>query len=491
MKNDHGTTEREVASFEIRGLNLLSAAGAAVRESALALGLSQAEADGLRAATEALIRDVVEQGFPKPEEATFDICLVERPGELVIRVDDQGIPRDFQSFHAGEDTVLDNMLRSGFADGLRLLSLGRSGNRAEIFKRFSTDDVCCRLSIEEHEARAAAPEVDPDAPIEIRFLKPEEATELARCVYRSYGYSYDADWVYQPKIIADKIQTGVLHSCVGVAAEGEIVGHVGLTFSEPGARVGESGQAVVDPRYRGHHLFTSLKRFMADWATQEGVYGMYSEATAVHPYSQKANLALGAHETGLLLGYIPRSVDYKEIQRGASDRRQSVTLFYLKTNEGPRRPVYAPERHRPMIGRILETSGLHGELADAASPKLEAATRVESYVRRDHNQAVISVEAFGPDFGKTLSERLKNLCLLQLDCIYLDVPLADPATAHLGGEVDDMGFFFGGVFPNIRRDGDVLRLQFLNNVDVRADDIQVASDFGRELFQYIDESRPR
>ncbi len=420
----------------------------------------------------------------------FCIRLVDRPGELLVQVDDQGLPRDFQSFQAREGTVLANLLRSGFADGLRLLSLGRYGNRTEIFKRFSAADVRKKLSIQEHEEQVAAPQVEPNAPIDFRFLEPDEATELSRCVYRSYGYSYDADWVYQPNAIADKIHRGVLRSCVGVAPDGEIVGHLGLTFKEPGSPVGEAGHAVVDSRYRGHHLFTSLKRFAADWATKAGVYGLYSEATAVHPYSQRANLSLGAHETGLLLGYIPRSVDYKAIRDGPSDRRQSVTLFYLKTNDGPRRPVYAPDGHRPMIGRILEAGGLHGELADPVSPELEASTRVDVHVRRDHNQAIVIVEAFGADFRDCIRERLESLRFHQLECIYVDLPLANPATSQLGGELDEMGFFFGGIFPNMRREEDVLRLQYLNNVDVRADDVQVASDFGRELLDYIERSRP-
>lgn len=61
--------------------------------------------------------------------------------------------------------------------------------------------------------------------------------------------------------------------------------------------------------------------------------GMYSEATAAHPYSQRANLELGAHETGFLLGWIPASVD----NDAATDRRpgrQSAALFYAKLNDG-------------------------------------------------------------------------------------------------------------------------------------------------------------
>ena len=56
-----------------------------------------------------------------------------------------------------------------------------------------THDIRNELSIEEHSARCAAPVVNPNAPIQIRFMRVDEATALARCVYRSYGDSYDAD----------------------------------------------------------------------------------------------------------------------------------------------------------------------------------------------------------------------------------------------------------------------------------------------------------
>ena len=151
---------------------------------------------------------------------------------------------------------------------------------------------------------------------------------------------YDAAWVYDPDAIAERLRAGILQSTVGVAVDGELVAHVGLVRQRPDDDVAESGQAVVDPEYRGRHLFTLLKQRAAERAARDGLFGLYSEATAAHPYSQRANVALGAVETGLLLGYIPASVEYTAIDAHA--HRQSVVLFYLKTNDGHVRPVYPP-----------------------------------------------------------------------------------------------------------------------------------------------------
>jgi hypothetical protein len=46
--------------------------------------------------------------------------------------------------------------------------------------------------------------------------------------------------------------------------------------------------------------------------------------------------------------------------------------------------------------------------------------------------------------------------------------------------------FFGGIIPEAHpAGGDVLRLQYLNNVEIERGDVSTASDFGRELLDLI------
>ena len=161
--------------------------------------------------------------------------------------------------------------------------------------------------------------------IEVRFLEPEGAAGFTRLVRRCYGDSYDAAWVYDPDQVADRLRRGTLWSTIGVADDGELVAHVGLARQRPDDDVAESGQAVVDPEYRGRHLFTLLKRRAAARAAERGLFGLFSEATAAHPYSQRANVALGAVETGLLLGYIPATVEYEAIDASRIGSRSSST----------------------------------------------------------------------------------------------------------------------------------------------------------------------
>ncbi len=89
---------------------------------------------------------------------------------------------------------------------------------------------------------------------------------------------------------------------------------------------------------------------------------MYSEATAAHPYSQAANLELGGHETGFLLGYIPAQVSYTAIKEDAHGRRQSVALFWLTTNPAPSRVVHPPSSYREIVAAVYTHNALEREV---------------------------------------------------------------------------------------------------------------------------------
>src|SRR4051795_11048323 len=223
--------------------------------------------------------------------------------------------------------------------------------------------------------------------VTFRFLGSDEGTVLTAAIEAAYGTTYDVRWVYDPAEVAARLADGRYLSCVAESDEGELLCHLGMSLAAAGDAVGHSGQAVTLPAARGQHLFTRTKRFLMDRARERGLAGMYSEATAAHPYSQKANIDLGAHETGFLLGWIPATVsnDAAEGRRG----RQSAALFYTKLNDGHERPVYAPERHRQIVARTLELCGLRGELADPP-PECELAERSELHceIDSDHNLAL-------------------------------------------------------------------------------------------------------
>ncbi len=327
-----------------------------------------------------------------------------------------------------------------------------------------------------------------DAQLEaaFRFLRPDEGAVLSEAIRVAYGDSYDAPWVYDKFEVGARLAAGTYVSCVAEAPDGELLCHEGMSLAAAGDAVGHSGQAVTMPVARGQHLFTRTKRFLMGWARGRGLAGMFSEATAAHPYSQRANIELGAHETGFLLGWIPASVANDAAAAGTR-RRQSAALFYAKLNDGQERRVFAPERHREIVGRTLELCQLRGTLAEPPSG-LQLAARSELHVEvdQDHNLALITVCRPGADLDRRLAaERHHLLHGACLDAVYVDLPLEQPATALVSDHLETLGVSYAGVFPNHRVDGDVLRMQSLHGVRVSADDVATASEHGQELLDYV------
>jgi anti-sigma regulatory factor (Ser/Thr protein kinase) len=467
-----------------------------VRQTTGRLGLQDDAAEHLDHAVEAVCWNVIEHAFGPGEEGRYDVYVLRRPGQVVIAVEDQGLPFDYARPQEDGGTATPDMLHRSFADEVRFVNLGRRGNRVELIKRLPHADVRKSLPEDEHHRTVRAPAAPEDVPLEIRMMRPEESFELSRCVYRSYGYSYDWDYIYYPDRIRELQEGGLMRSCVAVTPEGEFVGHLAVTVERPDSPVGEAGQAVVDPRFRGHHLFPKMKTFMAELARDGGMYGLYSEATAVHPYSQRGNLQLDARETGFLLGYIPASVSYKEIGEEREGRRGSVALFYMRTNDEPERAVYPPDAYREAVQCVVEHNGLRRTVEGGSDLELPASSRMSVDVRRDHNLAFLRVEEPGADLEELARLRLRELCLHRVDCIYLDLPLSHAATSRAGAGLRDLGFFFGGVIPEAHAGGgDVLRLQYLNEVEIQRYDVRTASDFGEELlrmvFEDYEDSSPR
>lgn len=331
---------------------------------------------------------------------------------------------------------------------------------------------------------AAADELHDDE-IAVRLLSPDEGALVGEAIRIAYGDSYDAAWVYDGDEVGRRIAEGLFVSCVAEAPDGAVLCHAGLSRTSVDDVVGESGQAVTTPAARGHHLFQRVKLHLAGWATANGLAGLFSEVTTAHPYSERANVDLGAKETGFLLGWIPATVS-NDAASGRSGSRTSAALFYMKTNDGHQRPLYAPDRHRDVVAELVSTCGLRGAIAVAPDDlEAEGPSRLHTQVRDDHNIAIVTVEVPGADLVDVVDGTRRRLFADGIDVLYVDLPLEDARSEAAGDLLDDIGVTFAGLFPNGRVVGDVLRLQSLNGWTFTDDDVVTASDHGHALLSYV------
>ena len=441
--------------------------------------LTPADIDRLALVTEEACLNVIEHAFDPGETGSFDLEVLSRPGQIVIAVEDRGLPFDFAKAAARQEAGLGMRLMRAFADEVRFLSLGTGGKRVEFIKQLPAQGIA------ETTDQNELPSIPQDVEISYRLMRAEDAVAVSRCVYRSYGYTYATDFIYYPELVRERLEKGLVESVVAVAGQ-EIVGHLALVYIEPGDKVADSCMAVVDPRFRGHGIFKNLKSYLLEHARAKGMYGVYSEAVAVHPYTQKGNLSLGAHETGVLIGKLPTTMYFRKIYDEEKRQRQSDILFYLQLNEPPVRTVYLPVHHKSIISRIYEEGGLKRDVRGPADVKQHLPAQSEVVVNAMHASGVgfMLVRSIGQNLPDLVRYHLRELCKQQMQVVFLDLPLTDPGAASTTAALEMLGFFFSGVIPELYH-GDMLRLQYLNNIEPDLEKVTRVSPFCNELFDYI------
>jgi len=460
-------------------LTCLSAALDFVRSLLNSLGLPREDIGRLALVTEEAAVNVIEHAYDPGEVGYYDIEVQSHPDHILLAVEDNGLPFDFGGVQPQETTGVGMRLMRAFVDEVRFLSLGPRGKRVEFIKKLPVTCI----------AEEGAPEQVQPAPGDVtivnRLMTADDAVGMARCVYRSYGYTYCNDFVYYPDLVKERMERGVYLACVSVA-NGEVIGHAGLIYDEPGDLVAEGVIAVVDPRYRSHGVFNQLSLFLLEQERRLGMYGMFTEAVAVHHYTQKANLTQGAHETGLAIGVLPETMYFRKIYSEDKQKRQSVVLFYMKLADGPVRTVFLPMHHAGIIRRIYQENGLEriiGSISDIREHPPEQSV-AEVRLQASAAMAYIKVRQVGQDLPELMRYRLRELCLQKTEIILLDLPLPDPGTMQVCAALELLGFFFCGVIPELYH-GDVLRLQYLNNIEPELEKIVRVSAFCNELYEYI------
>jgi serine/threonine-protein kinase RsbW len=159
--------------------------------------------------------------------------------------------------------------------------------------------------------------------------------------------------------------------------------------------------------------------------------------------------------------------------------------MYLRTNAEPARVAHVPDTYRHVVERVWARSGMPRTAGRGEAAHLPSRSEIHVRHDREHNAAQLHCKDAGSDMHEAVAVRLAALKADAVDCVYLDLPLADPDVYLHGAELDGLGFGFSCILPELRADGDVLRLQHLNGVALHVEEIATASDFGRDLLDEI------
>lgn len=438
-------------------------------------------------AVEEAFMTVVQSAFEEDDTGEIGVVLEQRPGQLVIAIEDHGLPLDLKQLEENEGLALNFILLKQLVDEFVFINKGKDGKRLELIKNIPTESIAEAMHAQENTVSTSEEATAP--PLEkplFRLLQPDETLALAQLAYRSYGYTYVSSF-YHPERIREMIEHGLMESCVAVTDTGQIIGSLSLFYDTSQAKVAECAAAMVDPRYRGLNLFKEMKLFLFDHARTKGMYGVFSEAVTIHPYTQQGNLSLGSHETGILLSYVSENVAFKKIGDERMGQRQALILFYSRLNPEPQRSVFAPSIYVTLIGRIYAENLMNRQIQEVIESDYQNGldTQLEIQVRQDaFNDATIELHQIGDDAFAMILHHTRELCEKKVEAVYLNLPMQSSEAAILAGKLADKGFLFAGVIPELK-DGDILKLQYLNNVSFDPSKITVVSDTAKELLRVI------
>jgi len=100
------------------------------------------------------------------------------------------------------------------------------------------------------------------------------------------------------------------------------------------------------------------------------------------------------------------------------------------------------------------------------------------------------IDRYGRNIVNELRNKVKEICQQKTEIVNLFLNLSDPLTGAYAPQFEKLGFFFAGILPGGFRDGDALILQYLNNVPIDYDAIQVKSAMAKKLLAYVRQQDP-
>lgn len=413
---------------------------------AAASGLPERAGAMLALATEEAAANVIEHAYAGDRTRDYTVLWRTAPDGVEVAVRDKGIPFDaerllpFQLGGSADDTDAAGLglhLMRSAVDGVRMLNLGRQGKELVLVKRHAV-------------ARppATPPATEPAAaepvPITIRPMRPDEAVEAARCIWRCFEYSYPYEDIFHPDRVRAMIEAGHLVSAVAEAEGVGIVGHVGLKPVGSMPRHKEVSMLAVEPRFRRDGMAQRLTRFIVEHAATLDLDGLVAEAVTTHPGSQAVAAQVGLKPCALLIGEVP-PLSFTGFD--GVPQRESLVLCYHRLSQ--RDPVTV--RVPPHLEAVTATLYAEAGLAVRVETGVAVAPVEPSVVDMDFSRVAarlhLLVLSVGGDIGRRLATAQGEAIALRADVFDVLVRLEDEAAPVAIAAAESLGARFIGLRP--------------------------------------------
>ena len=484
-----------------------TAAAAYVCEIARTIGMRRQDIESLEKGMLEAINALIEYSFEAGEKGVLEVICERVPEGFKVSLRDKGLP--FGTV-AAELSISEGRVEDipglaepishlkEYLDEIRLHNLGPEGKELVLIKHLNNKDITdyyAACDLEPYEPATAPMDLSADqSGCRVRRMAPEDAAEVSKTIYKTYGYSYPHDYVYYPEKIIELNESGRVFSAVAIAADEEIAGYGVFQIWEENPDIVEMAQGVVKPEFRSLGCFSHITRYLLNQVKSRGIRGAFGEAVTNHTVSQHTVHGFGFKDCALRLGLVPPNIEFKGMT-GKSPHKVSLLVQFLYLQQVPAHApkVYAPDHHKDMILSLYREMGIRPEIKKGIPTKTKRAAATSIVKIRQVasiSYARMIIDRYGRNIAGELSDKVKEICRQKTEIINLFLNMSDPLTGTYAPQFEKLGFFFAGILPCGFRNGDALILQYLNHVPIDYDAIQVESAIARKLLAYVREQDP-
>ncbi len=421
-------------------------------------GLDEKKAKELSLAVDEVLTDVVLFAFEPEEKANFEMTINTTLNEIEVIIHELGEPFDpekhtYSAEKAKKELDFDGAgfrITKHMADEFLYLFKGRAGKEFRIIKKITHPHITEILKEE-------ILQKEPEKAVEytIAPVTEDDAEDIARLIYRSYGYTYPKEEMYYPQKIKQALKEGKKFGVIVRTEKGEAVGYFAVLLSTD-SNIGEVGEVVVSPKHRGKGLMKMMMKALIDMAKAKGLFGLFGEAVTVHTISQKVNAKYGFKSTALVLGFFPPA-KYKGFQH--KEQRVSVIIDFLPLTERKEVKVYLPKEYSKILRKIYQNLGINVINPQRKKQQLPEKSILSLWINYNFGSAVIIVRKFGKDFIDRIKKKVEILNKKGIKGVYIDLPLENPAIKEFVPALKKEGFIFSGLMPLFHKEKDYLRMQ--------------------------------
>jgi serine/threonine-protein kinase RsbW len=485
-----------------------TAAAIYVSEIARTMGMVDQDLKSLENGIIEAITALMRYSFEPGEKDTLEIFCERIPEGLKVSLRDKGLPfgaGDSDSDSAVIESSIDDRREMGapifrlkeYLDEIRFNNLGSEGKELVLIKHLKNKSItdyyaACDLEPFEPSVAPIASSLD-ELKCRVRRMEPREAAEVSKTVYKTYGYTYPHEYVYYPEKINALNKSGRIYPAVAVSGEKDIAGYSVFQIWEENPQIVEMAQGIVKPEYRSLGCFRNMTQYLLAEAKSQGKQGAFGEAVTNHTISQHTVHGFGFRDCALRLGTIPPGTVFKGMQAQNAYRVSMLVQFLFLKQPPASLSIYAPPHHSNMIAALYKGLGVRPEIKTAVPAQAEKVTSsfaIRMNLVGSMNFARIIIDRYGMNIVDHLKTQVKELCLKKTEIINLFLNLSDPSTCIYTEQFEKLGFFFAGILPGGLSNGDALILQYLNNVPLDYDAIQVKSTTAKKLLAYVREHDP-